>query len=220
MLQPWSLYQAVRTANLVLLAAALALALDQSVASALSRVEQLPHWKSDDRSLVVVDKTGDKAWADASRHAVNVFNKVAAGSGLRLTWTSGKGSCNVGGNRIEICQQPSEALGAEGMQHDRQGLADLRLGEDREQAHIGGSSITVCSNCRLEAPRRRIVVTHELGHALGLEHNLRLTSLMFPSGGSDKPDEQDVATLRQLYDHVDTEDRCGYFDVVIGPLCF
>ncbi len=214
-----SLYRAVRMANIVLLATSLALMLDQSVASALSRVDLIPHWRSDDRTLVVVDKTGDRKWHEASRHAVTAFNKTASGTGLRLTWTSGTGACKPGGSRIEICQEPYQSLGDD-LHLDRQGLTDLRLGPDREQAHIGGTAIIVCSNCGLEAPRRRVVATHELGHALGLDHNPRLSSLMYPSGGSDKPDEQDVQTLRQLYAHVDAKDRCGAFNVRAGPLCF
>lgn len=213
------LYRFVRFANSLLFAAAMFLLLDQSVASAYTKFEQVPHWHSDDRTLVVVDKTGDKAWQDATKHAVNAWNKVATGTGLKLSWTAGTGPCEAGGNRIEICQEPYQSLGDE-IHADREGLVDLKLGSDRNQAHIGATKVAVCSNCRLDGARRRVVATHELGHSLGLEHSPRSASVMYPRGGPNRPDPEDVATLRQLYAHHDTEDRCGMFDLEVGPLCF
>ena len=213
------MYRIVRFANILLMASAFALLLDQSMAWAFDRYEQVPHWSSDERgSLTVVDRTGDRAWNDATRAAVDAWNRASGGTGLRLTWSKGTGPCEADRTRISICQEPHQSLGDE-IHDNREGLADLRLGPDRSQAHIGGTTIAVCSNCQLQPARRRVIAVHELGHSLGLEHVAQRTSVMFPSGGPEKPSPEDIAALRRLYAHEDTQDRCGVFNLRLGPLC-
>lgn len=216
------LHRFVRFVNTLLFATALAVLVDQSVAAAVGRFDQLVHWRSEDRSLQVVDKTGDKAWNEATRHAVEVWNRAATGTGLQITWTAGTGRCEPRGTKIEVCQEPYQTLSPEELpeqSEDREGLADLRLGSDRGQAHISGVRVIVCSNCGLETPRRRVIAAHEVGHALGLDHSPRRGSILFPRGGPDAPDTQDVASLVALYAHSDDADRCGALNLQVGPIC-
>lgn len=217
--ETFSLFRAVRLANIVVFATALALAFDHSMASALSRFDLAPHWASAERHLVVADHTGDPAWQEATRHGVAAWNKAAADTGLQLTWTVGRGGCEPDGTRISICEARTAALGGAGSVA-REGLARLELGPDRTQAHNGGGLILVCGDCELRPSRRRVVATHEIGHILGMVHSARAASVMYHAGGPDAPDAGDVENLRELYAHVDRRDRCGFFDLHVGALCF
>ena len=186
----------VRLANAVVFAVALAIALVRIV-PAVAGERPFGHWPSGQRDLVVVDRTGDPAWHQATRHAVDVWNE--AGADLRLTWEAGPRAdhCQHDGPRISVCTVSEESL--DGIVQF-QGLADQ---ETEDDGHATGAFLEVCDDCDLNDVLRRVVATHELGHALGLSHNDRIGSVVYPIGGTDQPDAEDDADLRRLHAHVD-----------------
>ncbi len=172
------------------------------------------HWPSQRRDLVVVDKTGDPAWHRATKWAVAQWNR--ANVGIRLTWQAGSGSCDGEGEPISICPATRQELADLGVPN-LQGLVEPKL--DRH-GHYERMSVAVCADCRLNQARRKVIATHELGHALGLTHAKDAGSLMHPSGGSDHPHRPDVEALRSKHAHTDVEKDCLAGDVVdLGSVC-
>ncbi len=172
------------------------------------------HWPSDRRDLVVVDKTGDPAWQRATRWAVSRWNR--AGVGVRLTWSAGSGPCDGEAHHIVVCPSSRRELAGLGVPNV-EGLVEPDL--DRH-GHFEWMSVLVCADCRLDQSRRRVVATHELGHALGLSHADGAGSLMHPSGGSDHPHRPDAQALRAKHAHTDVEKDCLAGDVVdVGSFC-
>ena len=191
------LYCACRLANTLIFALAFALVVSDLVTPAVDANPGFAHWRSGQRSLTVVDLTGDPEWHQATRWAVDRWNE--AGAELRLRWATGVGPCKPNGTRIGVCPTPSERLGSLGELHF-QGLAE----QDQDRGgHVRGAVMRVCSDCALGGARRREVVTHELGHVLGLRHDRRPGSVMHPSGGAEHPSADDHDALRRTVDHVD-----------------
>jgi hypothetical protein len=135
-----------------------------------------------------------------------------------LRWSEGAGPCRYDGSRIGVCEASYQELGVLGRIH-LQGRTDQQKTGDN---HAGGAVIRVCSNCELSPSRQRTIVTHELGHALGLAHSDRRGSVMYHAGGPESPDGADYAALRRKNDH---RDRRGGEGCVLngllrlGPFC-
>ncbi|MDQ6783902.1 MAG: matrixin family metalloprotease [Actinomycetota bacterium] len=153
---------------------------------------RLTSWAVTERRLVVVDRTGDPGWQHAVAEASLSWDQ--AGAGIGLTANADSGPCRYERALIELCQVPFAVLASSNVP-DIQGMTKTDLHGDI----IRGAVIEVCSDCDLSADRRLVIVTHELGHALGLVHSLDPTSMMYPVGGPDRPSAADNAVLRKLY---------------------
>lgn len=188
------LVAAARLVNIVVLSVALAAALTRLLPAAATE-SAISHWPSDQRELIVVDHTGQAGWETATATAVGRWN--AAGADVHLTWAAGDGSCDEDGPRIAFCLvEGSELKGY--VEYEA-----LTTPSTSADGHANGVFIEACADCGLTELARQVVATHEIGHALGLTHNTRFGSVMFPTGSTGELDTTDSAELRELYAHDD-----------------
>jgi hypothetical protein len=170
---------AVLTAALSLTLSVSARADDSDMATA--------HWAA--RTVVVRDETGFADYHRAIEQAVNQWNAAAASIQLQLAGGLGRGCENPQGAEIPVC---------------RSDLSGNRAGETRlwfAGGHVDAASVLMDASPH---PFDQLVAIacHELGHALGLDHDSRASSCLTPTIGSTTPDDQDRHDLRVRYDHV------------------
>lgn len=190
-----------RLLNVVMFSVALAVAL-VDYASPAGLVHLGPStWPGGQRNLVVVNMTGDPAWTAAVVQSAQAWDDV--GAGIHLSVASGQGQCHSSGPRIELCGRSFALLNRGTYGQHFEGITDT---SQNRGGHLSGAVINVCSDCELTPDRRVVIVTHELGHAMGLIHTLDPTSVMYPLGGAERPSPADRAVLLKLYPPVA---RCG-----------
>lgn len=171
------------------------------------------------RDLVVVDRTGDRTWQRATKHAVAYWDSRRSGAAFKLRWETGDGPCVFEPDRIAVCRKTRDELNKDALV-PIQGFAAQDAGKDgRSRSAV----VEVCSDCRIDYDRKVVIAAHEIGHALGLPHNKMWDSVMYHGGGSEHPTQADYAALRSLYDHPAPERRneacliSGWLR--LGPLC-
>ncbi|MDP9070113.1 MAG: M57 family metalloprotease [Actinomycetota bacterium] len=179
--------------------------------AAVAELPQPGHWPTERRKVVVMDRTGDPGWHQATQWAVARWNE--AGADLQLSWARGPLGCATDEATITVCLSTREDLEGEG-NRGMEGLTNPSVGDGH---HTKAVTVLVCGDCRLGPARRRVVATHEVGHALGLAHNRNIASVMYQAGGSEEPDARDEGVLRFIYAHHDPPPRCGLLD--LGPVC-
>ncbi|MBA3281040.1 MAG: matrixin family metalloprotease [Acidimicrobiia bacterium] len=183
--------RAGRTERVVLAALAVpaSLILGASTVTATTVFGNQRHWHEDSRELVVVDRTGDHDWQQATEEAVAVWNE--AGADVTLMWETGSGDCGFDGNRIGVCLGDTRI----------DGPFDGKSYDVVDNGHIQAAYLQVCGDCDLNQARRNEVAVHELGHALGLEHSDDPASIMWYEGGTEL--EGEYATLRESHGHTE-----------------
>ncbi len=150
------------------------------------------HWPVGHRDLAVVDRTGDRAWHTAILAAVATWK--LGGADLRFVVSTGTGACRQTRDHIEICQRPLADIAKEGLAGE-EGLFQPKVASGHQYR---SAIVLVCSDCGADQTRLTVIATHEIGHSLGLAHNPDPRSVMYPSGGTSKPDGQDYQILRSL----------------------